>query len=79
MLSLTLSSTVQCSVSIRNRKKLHLKVSQGEYRGDRMNFFQYGWQKTDKSNFHNFIDFETSSMMLFKNKVSKNAPKHEIV
>ena len=26
-----------------------------------------------------FIDFETSSVMLFKDKVYKNAPKHEVV
>ena len=51
-----------------------------------MDFFQCGWQKLDKSTCNNyfydsskFFDFKKSWVMLFKDKVSKNAPKHEIV
>ena len=63
-----------------------MKVSQGGTRGARTNFFQLNWQKFDKLISTiisiivvNFVDFEASFVTLFKGKVIKNAPKHEIV
>ena len=62
---------------------LYLKVSQGEAH---MNFFQVDWQKLDKCisiiismSMLRFFNFEARFLTLFKDKVSKNAPKHEIV
>ena len=67
-------------------KKLHSKVSQGGARGACMNISS----KVDKNfiqmlsiiiwiNAPCFINFEENFVMLFNDKVSKNAPKHEIV
>ena len=51
-----------------------------------MNFFQVDWQKLDKCisiiisiSVVSFINFEASFVTLFRVKVIKNAPKHEIV
>ena len=60
--------------------------SQGGARGARLNFFQEDWQKLDKCiliiisiSVVSFINFEASFVILFRVKVTKNAPKHEIV
>ena len=70
---------------IKHWKSLDLKVSQGGARGARTNFFQLNWQKFDKLFamiisiiLVNFVEFEASFVTLFKGKVIKNAPKHEI-
>ena len=67
-------------------KSLLLKVSQGEARGARTNFFQLSWQKFYKLISTiisiiviNFVDFEANFLTLFKGKVIKNPPKHKIV
>ena len=64
----------------------HYKVSQAGARGARMNFFQEDWQKLVKCisiiisiSVVSFINFEASFVTLFRVKVIKNAPKHEIV
>ena len=51
-----------------------------------MNFFQVDWQKLDKCisiiisiSVVSFINFEASFVTLFRVKVIKNAPNHEIV
>ena len=65
---------------------LHFKVSQGGARGARVSFFQVDWQKLDKCisiiisiSVVSFINFKASFVTLFRVKVIKNAPKHEIV
>ena len=65
---------------------LHYKVSQGGAREACMNFFQVYWQKIDKCisiiisiSVVSFINFDASFVTLFRVKVIKNAPNHEIV
>ena len=73
-------------ISIGHWNSLHLKVSQGGARGARIIFFQLDWEKHDKCmsviisiSMVSFINFEVRFVTLFKDKVSKNAPKPEIV
>ena len=72
--------------SIRAMEKVALKSkSRRGSRGSYENFSVRLTKKFDTNSFNNynnmlsFIDFEASFVMSFNNKVSKNAPKHEIV
>ena len=60
---------------------MHLKVSQG---GDRRSYEFHSVLmqiiiRTISMTVASLIDFETRSMILFRGKVSKDAPKNEIV
>ena len=66
-------------------KKLQ-RISQGGARGLRVIYFIKFSKNLTKvlskivsMNIENFNDFEATFMTLFRDKVSKNAPKHEIV
>ena len=65
---------MDCFVSHKAPEKLYLKVIQGDDQGN-LNTFKFQHSMIIYTTVTSFIDFETSSVMLLKDKVSKNAPK----
>ena len=69
---------LRCTVNYRALEKVTLE------KVEKINLFQEGQQKLSKNTFNNhfyvcFNDFEAGDGILFMEKVTKNAPKHELV